>query len=38
MRGLTRSRPARKMPRNTDSAKKANTPSIASVVPITPPA
>src|SRR5256885_6475245 len=35
---LTRPRPARKMPRNTDSAKNANTPSIASVWPITPPA
>ena len=38
MRGLTRSRPARKTPRKTDSAKKANTPSSASVWPITPPA
>ena len=37
-RGLTRLRPARKIPRNTDSAKNANTPSIASVWPITPPA
>ena len=37
-RGLTRLRPARKMPRNTDSAKNANTPSIASVWPMTPPA
>ena len=37
-RGLTRSRPARKMPRNTDSAKNAKTPSMASVWPITPPA
>jgi hypothetical protein len=37
-RGLTRPRPARKIPRNTDSAKNAKTPSIASVWPITPPA
>src|SRR3954452_21201302 len=37
-RGATRPRPARKMPMNTDSAKNANTPSIASVCPITPPA
>jgi hypothetical protein len=37
-RALTRSRARRKMPRKTDSAKKANMPSIASVVPITPPA
>src|SRR4051794_12509927 len=36
-RGLKRSRPARKIPRNTDSAKNAKTPSIASVCPITPP-
>jgi hypothetical protein len=38
MRALTRPRPARKIPRNTDSAKKAKTPSMASVWPITPPA
>ena len=37
-RALKRSRPARKIPRNTDSAKNANAPSIARVVPITPPA
>ena len=37
MRGLTLPRPNRKMPMNTDSAKKAKTPSIASVWPITPP-
>jgi hypothetical protein len=37
-RGLTRPRPARKIPRKIDSAKNANTPSIASVCPITPPA
>src|SRR3954464_16023832 len=37
-RGAMRPRPARKTPMNTDSAKKANTPSIASVCPITPPA
>src|SRR3954451_9521398 len=36
--GLTRPRPARKTPKNTDSAKKANTPCMASVCPITPPA
>src|SRR3954451_18308253 len=37
-RGLTRSRPARKIPRKTDSAKNEKTPSTASVWPITPPA
>ena len=37
-RALTRSRASRKMPRKTDSAKNANMPSMASVVPITPPA
>jgi hypothetical protein len=30
--------PARKMPRKADSAKKAKTPSSASVWPMTPPA
>ena len=38
MRALTRLRPARKTPRKTDSTKNANTPSIASVWPMTPPA
>ncbi len=35
---LSRFSPKRNKPRNADSKKKANTPSMASVWPITPPA
>ena len=37
-RGLSRFSPYRKSPRNADSRKNANIPSMASVWPITPPA